>query len=170
MASYLVLTVIGDDKPGLVESLAKTIAAHSGNWLESNMSQLAGKFAGILRVSVADDDRDALIQALKSMPNGLKLIIEQAASPRTVGAPVAVQIHLVANDRPGIIKEIAQALAAMGINVESLITTCAPAPMTSSELFTATAILNIPPTLEIDHLKQELEKLADDMIVEIEIT
>ncbi|MGB4246421.1 MAG: ACT domain-containing protein, partial [Pseudohongiellaceae bacterium] len=49
MATYLVLTIIGDDKPGLVELLSETIARHSGNWLESNMSHLAGKFAGILR-------------------------------------------------------------------------------------------------------------------------
>jgi glycine cleavage system regulatory protein len=169
MATYLVLTVIGDDKPGLVESLAKTIAAHSGNWLESNMSQLAGKFAGILKVSVADDHSEALIDALQAMPNGLKLIVERAASPSTIGAPVTVKISLVANDRPGIIREISQALAAMRINVESLTTTCAPAPMTSSELFTAKAVLNVPATLDVDLLKQELEKLADDTIVEIEI-
>lgn len=170
MTSYLVLTVIGDDKPGLVESLAKTISAHSGNWLESNMSQLAGKFAGILKVSVADENCDELIKALKSMPNGLKLIIEHAAVPQTIGAPVTVEISLVANDRPGIIKEISQALAGMSINVESLATTCTPAPMTSSELFNAKATLNIPPSLELDHVKQELEKLADDMIVEIKIS
>ena len=54
MTTYLVLTAIGDDKPGLVESLAQTIASNAGNWLESNMSQLAGKFAGVLRVSVND--------------------------------------------------------------------------------------------------------------------
>ena len=53
METYLVLTVIGDDRPGLVEALAETIAAHEGNWLESRMSHLAGKFAGLLRVSVS---------------------------------------------------------------------------------------------------------------------
>ena len=64
MTSNLVLTVIADDKPGLVESLSQTIAANSGNWLESSMSQLAGKFAGILRVSVADDRVNQLIEEL----------------------------------------------------------------------------------------------------------
>ncbi len=167
MTRYLVLTLIGDDKPGLVESLAKTIAANSGNWLESNMSQLAGKFAGILKVSVADENSDELVKALQAMPNGLKLMVEYATSPATVGAPISVEINLVANDRPGIIKEISEALAALQINVESLITSCAPAPMSSADLFNAKAILNIPPTLALDHLKQELEKLADDMIVDI---
>ena len=52
MKTYLILTIIGEDKPGIVESLAEVIADHSGNWLESSMSHLAGKFAGILRVGV----------------------------------------------------------------------------------------------------------------------
>ncbi len=47
MATYLVLTIIGEDRPGIVELLAKIISDHSGNWLESSMSQLAGKFAGV---------------------------------------------------------------------------------------------------------------------------
>ena len=45
MTTYLVLTIIGEDRPGIVESLAEIISDHSGNWLESSMSQLAGKFA-----------------------------------------------------------------------------------------------------------------------------
>ena len=48
----LVLTLIGADRPGLVESLAKRVAAHRGNWVESRMAHLAGQFAGILRVEV----------------------------------------------------------------------------------------------------------------------
>ena len=64
MTTYLVLTAIGEDKPGLVESLARIISDNSGNWLESSMSQLAGKFAGILRVSVNDNNADKLIHCL----------------------------------------------------------------------------------------------------------
>ena len=46
----LVLTLIGPDRPGLVEAVAEVVAAHGGNWLESRMARLAGKFAGILRI------------------------------------------------------------------------------------------------------------------------
>jgi glycine cleavage system regulatory protein len=60
----LILTVIGADRPGLVEALAATIATHQGNWLESRMAHLAGKFAGILRLEVADERADALAAAL----------------------------------------------------------------------------------------------------------
>ena len=78
MNTYLVLTVIADDKPGLVETLAEVIADHKGNWLESSMSQLAGKFAGILRVSVATGDAQTLIDALSSLPAELKLVVRKS--------------------------------------------------------------------------------------------
>ena len=77
MATYLVLTIIGDDKPGLVEKLAETIARHSGSWLESNMSHLAGKFAGILRVSVEESHADALVSDLQALSSILKLVVEK---------------------------------------------------------------------------------------------
>ena len=80
MTTNLVLTVIGDDKPGLVEALSQAIANNSGNWLESSMSHLAGKFAGILRVSVADAEADKLIAALQGLSPDLKLLIERAAA------------------------------------------------------------------------------------------
>lgn len=78
MTTYLVLTIIGDDRPGLVESLGQTVAKNSGNWLESSMSQVVGKYAGILRVSVVDELVDNLISELEKMPNSLKLVIEKA--------------------------------------------------------------------------------------------
>ena len=49
---HLVLTVIAEDQPGLVERIAQCISEHGGNWLESRMSRMAGQFAGILRVDV----------------------------------------------------------------------------------------------------------------------
>ena len=60
MRRSLVLTVIGDDKPGIVEQLADQVLAAGGNWEESRMARLAGKFAGILRVSVDADRAEAL--------------------------------------------------------------------------------------------------------------
>lgn len=167
MTSYLVLTVIADDKPGLVESLAAVIAENSGNWLESSMSQLAGKFAGILKVSVDDSHLDQLELALRSL-EGLKLVMERVVTHETAGRPITVELNLVANDRPGIVREISHAVAGLSINVEKLTTDCSSAPMTGVDLFKANAILKVPPSLELSKLQEELESLADDMIVEID--
>ena len=51
-AVYRERTVIGRDRPGLVQRLASLVADHGGNWLESRMSRLGGEFAGILRLTV----------------------------------------------------------------------------------------------------------------------
>lgn len=167
MQTDLVLTVIGDDKPGLVESLASVIAEHGGSWQESSMSQLAGKFAGILRVSVAADQSDILIAGLENLSDDLRLVIEQASSEESTEAPQTVQLNLVGNDRPGIVREISHALAVLSVNVEQLNTECSPAPMSADLLFRTQATVKVPQELSLDDLQQELERLADDLIVEL---
>lgn len=168
MTTYLVLTVIGKDKPGLVESLSEAVAEHGGNWLESSMSQLAGKFAGILRVSVADQRADELIQALGELDDRLKLVIERVDENEAVPAPTTVSLSLVGNDRPGIVREISHVLAELAVNVEKLETECSPAPMSNEILFKANATLHVPAGMNLDRLQAGLEKLADDLIVELD--
>ena len=169
MTTYLVLTAIGEDKPGLVESLAEVIADNSGNWLESSMSQLAGKFAGILRVSVNHSEADQLISALDGISDQLTLVIERANSDVEIESPQTVELNLIGNDRPGIIREFSHALASLSVNVEQLSTECISAPMSSDMLFKAKANLKVPVGLELELLQREIERLADDLIVEVHL-
>ena len=169
MTTYLVLTAIGDDRPGLVESLSQVITENSGNWLESSMSQLAGKFAGILRVSVNDEDAELLIKRLNELSNRLKLVIERVDRHESIEIPSTVKLNLVGNDRPRIIREISHELTNMAINVTQLTTECVPAPMAGDTLFKAEALLQVPQGLNLDRLQRELEQLTDDLIVEIQL-
>ena len=78
MKSYLVMTVLGNDRPGLVSSLADTVASHGGNWLESRMARLAGQFAGIVRIECPSETADALINELQTPGNsGLTILAEE---------------------------------------------------------------------------------------------
>src|SRR6266498_4366947 len=65
MQITLVMTVIGRDRPGLVDSLAGLVAQHGGNWLDSRMSRLGGQFAGILRVQIPVEREAPLVRSLK---------------------------------------------------------------------------------------------------------
>ena len=132
------------------------------------MSQLAGKFAGILRVSVADTEAEKLIAALQNLSPDLKLLIERAAAGGAAESFLTVTLNLVANDRPGIIQEISRALAGLSINVENLSTRCVSAPMSGETLFKAEALLKVPAGFKLERLQLELEDLADDLIVEIQ--
>lgn len=168
MTTYLVLTAIGDDKPGLVEKLAQAVSRNSGNWLESSMSQLAGKFAGILLVSVPDESADQLISELESLSGSLKMVIERVSGEEQGEASQSLTLSLVGNDRPGIIREISAALARQRVNVEELNTECTVAPMSGETLFNAEAMLKVPVDLDLDVLQRELEQIADDLIVDIQ--
>lgn len=168
MKHYLVLTIIADDRPGIVERIADTVAAAGGNWLESNMSRLAGKFAGILLVDIAEDQQAGLLSALEGLQSlGIRVSGEACAIVQEkAGEPLLLTV--VGNDRPGIVGEISAILARLHVNVEELDTCCQAAPMSSEILFRASAILQLPANLSRDHLQAALEDVSDDLMVELE--
>jgi len=164
----LVLTVIGPDRPGLVELLARTVAEHEANWIESRMSHLEGQFAGLLRVSVANDRSDALSKALAELEAmGLRVMTRASEGPALPPAHRSLRLELVGQDRPGIIRDLSRALAARRVNVEELLTSCSSAPMSGEVLFEATADLRIPRDVSLDELRETLEKIATELMVDL---
>lgn len=165
--TFLVLTVIGDDRPGLVGELSATISSHQGNWLESSMSHLAGKFAGIVKVAVPGTQAEALKAALGRLV-ALKVVAESAAG-KSVPAGRRLNLALVGHDRIGIVREVSQVLAKHAVNVEKLETHTASAPMSAEILFHCEAELMAAPDFNARALKLELEKLSDDLMVDISL-
>ena len=164
----LILTIIGPDKPGLVERLSNTIAEHDGNWLESALSRLGGKFAGILVISVPDDKASALTDALQTLQkSGLKIIAETADEEERPSTLQAFTLELIGHDKPGIVREISQALAKRHINVESLTTELVSGSMSAELLFKAEAHLLAPDSLDFDDLQSAIEAIASDLMVDI---
>lgn len=167
----LVLTLLGPDRPGLVEAVADAIARNGGNWLESRMAHLAGKFAGILRVEVPPDRAGAVIEALARLESrGLKVMVEPsggAVPTAEVGPQRALELNVVGLDRPGIIREISQLLAQHGVNVEELATDRSSAPMSGEMLFRAQARVHLPEATDLSSIRSGLERLASDLVVEI---
>lgn len=169
MNTQLVLTVICDDRPGVVEQLAQTISKHHGNWLESRMAQLAGKFAGILQVAVADTHQAQLREALAQLNDkGFKIVIENALA-RTQPECREFSFSVVGNDRPGIVHEIAQAFAARNINMGELETACSSMPWSGEPLFEATGVIEVPKSVDMNDLYDQLDKIADELAVDIRL-
>lgn len=163
--TFLVLTVIGDDRPGLVGELSATISSHQGNWLESSMSHLAGKFAGIVRVAVPEAQAASLRAALGQLA-AFKVVAESAGG-KSAPAGRHLKLALVGHDRIGIVREVSQVLARHAVNVEKLETHTASAPMSAETLFHAQAELFAGAGLDARALKAELERLSDDLMVDI---
>ncbi|RYY01657.1 MAG: cellulose-binding protein [Gammaproteobacteria bacterium] len=169
MQINLVLTIISDDKPGVVEVLAQTITQHQGNWLESRMAHLAGKFAGILQVGVDSESEAALREALASLASqGLKIVVESAAeSIKPAGKEF--QFSVVGNDRPGIVFEIAQAFASRHINMSELETACSSMPWSGEPMFEATGLIQVPRSVDMDDLYDQLDTIADELAVDVRL-
>ncbi len=181
MLATLVMTVIGVDRPGLVQMVAARVADHGGNWLESRMCRLGGQFAGILRVEVAREKRDELVNALRTLEvDGLRVIIHAeggavaGAGERGAGSADGtngslVMIELVGNDRPGILRSVSAVFAAHGVNVEELASERVNAPMDGGVLFQARATVLVPANVKIGAVRADLEKLAADLMVDLKV-
>ncbi|MBC21268.1 MAG: glycine cleavage system protein R [Planctomycetaceae bacterium] len=173
-----ILTLIGPDRPGLVEAVAERVVARGGNWMASRLAHLGGKFAGIAHVSVPEAEVGPLIEDLSALEaNGLVVQVEEAGKGLVIPGPAGEEIaapsppqHLlqvVGSDRPGIVREISGVLAAAGINVESLSTEYTSAPMSGGPIFRAEFQFLMPPARSIDQLRSNVEAVAGDLMVEI---
>jgi len=166
----LVLTLIGPDRPGIVEALAEPIAAHGGNWLESRMAHLAGQFAGLLRVEVPDDRAAGLRAALERLTErGLRVVVATGPLPSAPAGQRPMLLDLTGLDRPGIVREIARALAERGVNIEELQTDRTTAAMSGELLFRSRARIHLPPGADASELRRRLERLAADLVVRIDL-
>jgi len=171
----LVLTLLGPDRPGLVELVAGIVAAHGGNWLESRMTRLGGQFAGILRAELPEAQLKSALAALAALEQrGLKVVATSApddgvSTTAAASRPRVMDLELVGLDRPGIVREISQLLAASGVNVEELVTERKSAPMSAEMLFEARAHVRVPPGTDVASLRASLERLASDLMVEIRL-
>ncbi len=166
----LVLTLIGPDRPGLVEAVAGIVAEHGGNWLESRMTHLAGKFAGILRAELPPERAAAALQALAALEGrGLKIVAEIVSRAERAAPERTMELELIGLDRPGIVREIAQLLAGSGVNVEELTTNRTSAPMSGEMLFEARAHVQVPGGTDVAKLRAALERIASDLMVEVKL-
>jgi glycine cleavage system regulatory protein len=164
------MTVIGPDRPGLVETVASLVSEHGGNWLESRMARLGGQFAGILRVEVPQENAPALTNAMRTLDSkGLHVLVQPDEPLSPAQAPSLSVLEIVGQDRPGIVRQISSVLAAHASNGEELQTECSSAAMSGETLFRAQAKLGLPSQCDITELRRKLEKIAEDLIVEISL-
>lgn len=169
MTIELVLSIAARDRPGLVKILSQVVSDHGGNWIDSSMARLGGEFAGILHVAVpqgALEPFEAALAGLSAQDISVSVrrgIGSAPSGPRT-------RLELTGIDHPGIVHEISSALAAHGVSIDELHTQVFAGSMTGERHFVAKAVVVLPPELSHDALRDELEQIATDIMVEINLT
>jgi len=173
MSSYIVLTAIGPDSPGLVDEISASLAAGKINIEDSRMAVLGGEFAVIMLASGETGPVDRLRSELAALEKstGLTVMMKPTLSPHERKVTPAMPHRLVATsmDHPGIVHEISSILHRRNINIESMDTHVSNAPLSGAPIFKMRCVINIPVGEKLSSVRKEMEKLADRMDIDIEI-
>lgn len=170
MDKHLILSVLSDDRPGVIKGIAEIVARNNGNWQESRLTQLAGKFAGVIRVTVAEANLAGLQTSLQQLANqGIRVLVEELQTITAGERGRTATFTAIGPDRPGIVLEITQALTQYSINIADLNTNCSSMPYSGEPLFEAEGVLHVPASTDLDQLTDQLEAIANALGVDISL-
>lgn len=168
MKTSLVVTVVGPDRPGIVNRISDEAQRFGANWAGSRMASLAGQFAGMVHFEIDPQKADALAAALKGLGSAdLQVVIVRSEAGAAPAQRRRVRLELVGHDRPGIVRDLSGALAARGVSIDELHTEVVSAAMSGESHFKVKALLAVPDTLPNADLQRSLEALANEMIVDL---
>ena len=167
----LIITILGADRPGLVSSISEVLETHKGSWSESRMAHLAGKFAGILQISLPDSNIEALSIALdKLQTNDLRILIETAQATNKPAPTKTLNIEILCQDRIGIVNDVTEVLAKLHVNIEELDSTVKEASMAGGMLFCAELTLGLPEGVNANAVEDALEEMSDQLMIDINLS
>ena len=163
MQVQLILSVLSDDRPGVVSSVANAVSLNGGNWLDCRLMRLAGKFTGVICVAVDAQRRADLLQNLADLASaGIRVSIDEATSDAESQNALG-EFTLVGADRTGLISEISRSFSERGINVVELATERTSMPYSGEPLFSAEGIVQLPQGFEPAAMEEMLERIANDL-------
>jgi glycine cleavage system transcriptional repressor len=157
MESFLVITALGEDKPGLVHKLTETVMGCHCNIVDSRMSVLGGEFAVMLMVSGKWNELTKLEDTLATASDDLNLIVTcKRTEPRKHAKDLMpYSVEVISIDQPGIVHELAQFFSNRDINIQELNTTQYAAAHTGTPMFALHLTANIPASMHIAGLRDE---------------
>ncbi len=171
MKSYFVVTITCPDRPGIVERITEILVEQGANWEESRMARLGGEFAGMVLVSVAPDKAEPLAAALRGLADQQLTVVVKPTQPAddVAAGGLLYELRLTGADHEGIVHKVSAYLARQGINVEAMETDVVPAPVTATPLFQMEAQIKVPAQLTLAELRGNLDRIGDELGVDIEV-
>jgi len=163
--TYLVISALGEDHPGIVNTLSKAILEHGCNIEDSRMTVLGGEFAAILLVQGKWNTLAKVENALPEIERQLGMtIISKRTGERSAGVnllPYAVDV--ISMDHPGIINNLAGFFAERNINIEDMTSSTYAAAHTGTPMFAVHMTIGIPADLHIAGLREEFMDYCDGL-------
>jgi glycine cleavage system transcriptional repressor len=161
---YIVLTAVGADRPGLVNSISSLVHSAGANLEDSRMAILGGEFALLILVrgseaSVTEIQRTA---AALERELGLHITLRPTVLPQATKPFLPFRIRVTGVDHPGIVHRVSGILAEHGINVASLESRVAHAPLSGTPMFILEAELQVPSEVALSKLRAQLGEVCDE--------
>ena len=165
MIKNLVISALGNDKPGIVNELSKAILDQGGNISESRMTVLGGEFAMMLLVSGNQECIDNIISKLETTGEklNLTLIAKETQAQETEQKRLPYQVSVVSMDHPGIVHNISDFLSSRNLNIEEIETKTYPAAHTGTPMFSLEMTISIPADSSVRSLRDEFIVFCDDL-------
>jgi glycine cleavage system transcriptional repressor len=159
--SYLAITVVGHDRPGIIARAAEVLAGVGMNLEDSSMTLLRGHFAMTLICAGSAPTVEVEAALSPLVEDDLTVTvreIDQAAEQPALGDPYLVTVH--GADRLGIVARLAGVIAAAGGNITDLTTRLA------GELYVLIAEVDLPAGAEAAALEVTIKQVAAELGVE----
>ena len=163
---HVVISFLGNDRPGIVDNLASIITSNGGNWQTSNLRHLSGFFGGIIEVLVSEENAERLANEIQNV-EGLKVIVEVTHPAKYDDKTISIE--LTANDRQGIVGEISALIHKQHGNLIKLASSQGSVPDFGQTIFKASAVIAINGEENVDNLVEALEGISDDLMVDINV-
>jgi len=165
MDNLLVITAVGDDRPGIVDKLSMAIMECGCNINDSRMTVLGGEFALILLVSGKWNELAKLENQLKGLGESLRLSITSKRTEVQARQPnmLSYSVDVVSVDHPGIVYKIANFFSNRNINIRELNTNSYAAAHTGTPMFTINMIVNVPTDVRIATLREDFLDFCDEL-------
>ena len=171
MRSYVVISSMGQDRPGLAKEIAEFFTARGINIERSRGCVLGNEFGMIILTSGKTDDIERLIKDLDSLREKTKLEINvrktKAPSHRDTLPSIPYKLIATSIDHPGIIHQICKSLQLRGVNIEDISTNVDNNPFTGANVFHMTCYFSLPPAVKIIDLKNDFNRISDEYNIDI---
>jgi len=172
MSEHLVITALGDDRPGIVDELSNALFRRDLNIEDSRMSVLGGEFAVLLLVSGSEESIDDFVGDTPELEQSLnmKLLVKLTTSAAEKQALVPYTVEVVAIDHPGIVHKLASFFSAKQINIVDLNTQRYAAAHTATPMFAVNMTIGIPADIAIKPLRDEFINMCDELNLDASMT
>jgi glycine cleavage system transcriptional repressor len=166
----MILFVIGKDRPGIVDDVSTILFEGGANIEDSRMAVMGGCFSVMILFSCIPEQLEVLKADLKGLEKlGLELSLHRAEDPTDVPrqAMLPLKMEVLAMDHPGIVQKVVHLLRQYDVNIESLTTRIAQAPLSGAPIFNLNLEMGVPSEKSIVEVKEALDRLAADMNLDL---